>query len=149
MQEEVFAKAKAAMQEELKDQEEPETRRHEECVVEEKEVNLKAKAEAESFMNKEKCKYENLSMEQAYLVYKFVFISEELMVKGLMGMPKDILSQAYRSIAKQLHPDKNSHPQAKEAFQRVQSAMETVKARIPVQLSTLSAAHLTSGAGGK
>jgi len=31
-------------------------------------------------------------MEQAYLVYKFVFISEELMVKGLMGMSKEILN---------------------------------------------------------
>lgn len=88
-------------------------------------------------------------MEQAYLVYKFVFISEELMVKGLMGMPKDIQNQAYRSIAKQLHPDKNCHPQAKEAFQRVQSAMDTVKARIPDQLSTLTPSHLTSGSGGK
>ncbi len=71
------------------------------------------------------------------------------MVKGLLGMPLDKLNQAYRSIAKQLHPDKNCHPQAKQAFQRVQSAMETVKARIPVQLSTLAPTHLTSGAGVK
>ena len=92
MQEDAFTKARAAMQEELKVQEEPETKRHEECVAEERELNFKAKAEAESFINKEKCKYENLSMEQAYLVYKFVFISEELMVKGLMGMSKEILN---------------------------------------------------------
>jgi len=67
-------------------------------------------------MIKEKCNYQNLQMEQAYLVYKFVFISEELMVKGLMGMPREAMSQMYRNLAKQLHPDKNCHPNAKEAF---------------------------------
>ena len=82
----------------------------------EQEVNTRAKQEAEEFMRKEDNIYENLQMEQAYLVYKFLFISEELMVKGLMGMPQSDWSQWYRSLAKQLHPDKNCHPQAKEAF---------------------------------
>jgi len=99
-------------------------------------VNTRAKQEAEEFMRKEDNIYENLQMEKAYLVYKFLFISEELMVKGLMGMPQCEWTQWYRSLAKQLHPDKNCHPQAKEAFQRVQSALETVKARIPVQCSS-------------
>jgi hypothetical protein len=58
-------------------------------------------------------------MEQAYSVYKFVFIAEELIVKGLIGMPKETQQQWFRLVAKQLHPDKNSHPRAKEAFQRV------------------------------
>jgi len=80
------------MQEELKNQEEPTKERFEECESEEKEVNKKASFSADQFMNKEKINFENLSLEQAYLVYKFVFISEELMVKGLMGMPREILS---------------------------------------------------------
>ena len=37
------------------------------------------------------------------------------------------LSQFYRKLAIQLHPDKNRHPQATDAFQVVQAAMETAK----------------------
>jgi hypothetical protein len=83
--------------------------------MEEQAVNAKAAQYAAAFM-KDKIKFENLSMEQAYLVYKFVFISEELIVKGLMGMCPGSLQPWFRWAAKLLHPDKNSHPQAKEAF---------------------------------
>ena len=58
------------------------------------------------------------------------------MVKGLMGMPSPRQSQWFRGVAKCLHPDKNRHPEAKAAFQRVQSAMESVKAMIPAQCSS-------------
>jgi len=34
-------------------------------------------------------------------------------------MSDNELSQFYRKLAKLLHPDKNNHPLAKEAFQRV------------------------------
>jgi hypothetical protein len=50
---------------------------------------MRAKIEAEAFLKKEESSYENLTSEQAYLTYKFVLISEELMVKGLMGMPRE------------------------------------------------------------
>lgn len=121
MQEECFIKASQAMQEELKNQEEPISNirplnEHEECVRQEQEVNTRAKQEAENLLKKEDNIYENLQMEQAYLVFKFLFISEELMVKGLLGMPHEAWSQWYRGMAKQLHPDKNCHPNAKEAF---------------------------------
>jgi len=119
MQEECFQKANAAMHEELKNQEEPEKVAQDSNKQEEQEVNMRAKAEAEAFLKKEESSYKNLSMEQAYLAFKFVFISEELMVKGLMGMPSGAWQQWNRQMAKQLHPDKNSHPRAKEAFQRV------------------------------
>lgn len=106
------------MQEELKNQEEPAKQAAFESqdVKEEQDVNQKATFAAEMFLKNESCNFESLSMEQAYLVYKFVFISEELVVKGLMGMPSQAWSQWYRTMAKQLHPDKNCHPQAKEAF---------------------------------
>ena len=34
----------------------------------------------------------------------------------MMKMQPTQLTQFYRKLAKQLHPDKNDHPQAKEAF---------------------------------
>lgn len=91
-QEEEFQKASAAMQEELKNQEEPvrvAVSQQQQCSQQEQEVNTRAKIEAEAFLKKEQKNYDNLSMEQAYLVYKFVFIAEELIVKGLMGMPRE------------------------------------------------------------
>lgn len=71
-------------------------------------------------------------------MYKFVHISDELLSEGLLHLSSE-LSQVYRFLARQLHPDKNGHPQAKEAFQKVLSAMETVKARNPVQSSNTAA----------
>ena len=55
-------------------------------------------------------------MEQAYLVYKFLLFAEELMVKGLLGMTPAQQNQWFRMMAKNLHPDKNRHPEAKTAF---------------------------------
>jgi len=33
----------------------------------------------------------------------------------------------FKSLAKQLHPDKNGHPMAKEAFQKLNMALDSVK----------------------
>lgn len=41
---------------------------------------------------------------------------EDLIKKGMESMPETNLTQFYRKLAKQLHPDKNCHPLAKEAF---------------------------------
>jgi hypothetical protein len=57
---------------------------------------MRANIEAEAFLKKEQSSYEKLSKEQAYLTYKFVLISEELMVKGLMGMPREAWQQWHR-----------------------------------------------------
>lgn len=42
-------------------------------------------------------------------------------------MKPELLSQFHRKLMKQLHPDKNSHPKAKEAFHKVQEAIKVVK----------------------
>lgn len=88
---------------------------------------------------------ENLSVEQAYLVSKFLLISEQLLENGLLELAPRGMTSVNRQLAKILHPDKNPHPQAKEAFQRVQHAMETVKARIPAQSSTAPEAACNKG----
>ena len=58
--------------------------------------------------------------EQTYLVYKFIHSPIEMLASGMSQKDPNQLTQFYRKLAKQLHPDKNDHPQAKEAFQRVQ-----------------------------
>ena len=76
--------------------------------------------------------------EQTYLVYKFVNSPVEMLQSGMKKMDQNSLSQFYRKLAKQLHPDKNDHPQAKEAFQRVQQAMELAKKSRPVSSARFS-----------
>ena len=69
-----------------------------------------------------------MSKDQAALVYKFLNTPHEMVVAGMSQMQPAQLTQFYRKLAKQLHPDKNQHPQAKEAFQVVQSAMDSAQA---------------------
>ena len=57
-----------------------------------------------------------MTKDQASLVYKFLNTPHEMVVAGMSQMQPAQLSQFYRKLAKQLHPDKNQHPQAKDAF---------------------------------
>lgn len=54
------------------------------------------------------------SFEKVFLVYKFLETPMNLVLQGMEE--KDDAKKYYRSIVKQLHPDQNTHPQAKEAF---------------------------------
>ena len=56
----------------------------------------------------------NMQYEQVYLVYKFLESPLEIL-KATINQQDDT-KKYYKKIAKQLHPDKNSHPSAKEAF---------------------------------
>lgn len=69
-----------------------------------------------------------MSKDQAFLVYKFLNTSQEMLVAGMTQLQPAQLTQFFRKLAKQLHPDKNGHPQAKDAFQAVQAAMESAQA---------------------
>jgi DnaJ-domain-containing protein 1 len=57
----------------------------------------------------------------------------DLLVQEMRAMnpTTTTLTQFYRKLIKQLHPDKNGHPRAKEAFHKVQEAYTSVKALIP------------------
>ena len=41
-------------------------------------------------------------------------------------MQRDQAMQYYRRLAKLLHPDKNQHPLAKEAFQKLSEALQAL-----------------------
>lgn len=63
------------------------------------------------------------SYDQVYLTYKFLITPLALLVKGMAKKTEADVKRYYHKIAIQLHPDKNSHPQAKEAFQKIQNAV--------------------------
>ncbi len=56
--------------------------------------------------------------DKVYLVYKFLNTPSDILQEGLYQMLERQEANAYfKKLAKQLHPDKNAHPLAKEAFQ--------------------------------
>ena len=62
------------------------------------------------------------------MVYKILATPQDMLVASMILMQQNFLTQFYRKLAIQLHPDKNAHPKATDAFQAVQAAMEAVKA---------------------
>ena len=65
------------------------------------------------------------------MVYKILATPQDMLVASMILMQQNFLTQFYRKLAIQLHPDKNAHPKATDAFQAVQAAMEAVKASQP------------------
>ena len=60
-----------------------------------------------------------VSKDQAYVVYKFLNTPREVLELAMQQMQPQVLNQFFRKLAIQLHPDKNRHPQATDAFQVV------------------------------
>lgn len=67
---------------------------------------------------------ENLSNEQVFHVYKILVIPEEVIRKYLSILKKTKLKQEFKKYALILHPDKNCHPEAKRAFQKIYSIIK-------------------------
>ena len=66
----------------------------------------------------------NCSFSQASYVYKVLDFPKKSLYGHFKRMPADKAKKEYRKVVRYVHPDKNSHPFSKEAFQRVQSAFE-------------------------
>jgi len=64
--------------------------------------------------------YDLKTMEQVSCVYKVICLSEQsIRKKYFAGKSKDQITGGFRQFARNLHPDKNKHPYAGEAFQRI------------------------------
>jgi curved DNA-binding protein CbpA len=59
-----------------------------------------------------------LVFKEALLVYQFLEVSLEKAQDILKAVSSKEKNSGFKKIALVLHPDKNKHPQAKEAFQK-------------------------------
>ena len=87
----------------------------------EQQINNKAKAMTIDYLKKTRVddcgRGDDQSLqEQVFLVYKFISTPIDIITAGMRTMMREQATQYYRRLAKQLHPDKNQHPLAKEAF---------------------------------
>jgi hypothetical protein len=92
------------------------------------EVEALAKKNTLEFMSKKEiCK--NITYQQALQVYKILIMPEDVLQKYMMNLSPDILRSEFRRIAKIIHPDKNKHPNAKSAFQKIHKVYEAMVGR--------------------
>jgi len=73
-----------------------------------------------------------LTYQQILQVYKILIMPEEILQHYMFSLSADLLKTEFRRIAKIIHPDKNKHPQAGNAFQKVYKVYEVALARIEV-----------------
>lgn len=80
-------------------------------------INKLAKERAESYMGSKEYNGRT-ALEDIQFLHKILLTSVEMLLAKLWIIPKQELSSFYRKNAMRLHPDKNCHPKAMEAFQK-------------------------------
>ena len=61
-------------------------------------------------------KMSQLTFDQVFLVYKFLETPLNTLVQGMKNKSLEEVKKYTRTLAKQLHPDKNCHPKSNEVF---------------------------------
>jgi len=72
----------------------------------------------------------DMSYQQILQVYKILIMPEEILQNYMFSLGSDMLKSEFRRIAKIIHPDKNKHPQAGTAFQKVYKVYEVALVRL-------------------
>lgn len=85
-----------------------------------------AKQKMERYMARDTFKGE-LTQTEIYNVYKIIYMPIEILVKTLSMIDRSQLSSSYRQLALVLHPDKNKHEHANDAFLKLHKAYELCK----------------------
>ena len=82
-------------------------------------VDADAKVRAAEFYNAQVDAPEACTFEDALIVYKVMGATDESLKGNVRRMGVKNARTVYKKLAVSLHPDKNAHPQAKDAFQRI------------------------------
>lgn len=72
----------------------------------------------------------DVSYQQILQVYKILIMPEEILQNYMASLNSETLKSEFRRFAKIIHPDKNKHPQAGTAFQKIYKVYEAALARI-------------------
>lgn len=72
----------------------------------------------------------NVTYQQSLQVYKIVIMPDEILQSYMFNLNSDTLRSEFRRMAKIIHPDKNKHPQAASAFQKVYRVYEAALSRL-------------------
>lgn len=67
--------------------------------------------------------------QQILQVYKIMIMPEEILQTYMFSLNADTLRSEFRRMAKIIHPDKNKHPQAGNAFQKIYKVYEIAQSR--------------------
>jgi len=71
-----------------------------------------------------------ITYQQILQVYKILIMPEDILQNYMFSLNADMLKSEFRRFAKIIHPDKNKHPQAGNAFQKIYKVYEVALARI-------------------
>lgn len=69
-------------------------------------------------------------MNEIYNLFKIMLIPEEALITSFLIQGPDAMASAYRKFAMMIHPDKNPHPCAALAFNKLANAFNTAKQRV-------------------
>lgn len=92
------------------------------------EIETLAKKYTISFMSQKEFAGD-LHYQQILQVYKIMIMPEEILQAYMFNLNADTLRSEFRRMAKIIHPDKNKHPQAGNAFQKIYKVYEIALSR--------------------
>lgn len=93
------------------------------------ETETLAKKNTSEFMSsKEFCG--QCDYQQILQVYKILIMPEEILKNYMLNLTHDALKGEFRRLAKLIHPDKNKHPKAGAAFQKIHRIYEAATGRL-------------------
>jgi len=72
----------------------------------------------------------DVTYQQILQVYKILIMPEDVLQNYMYNLNGEMLKQEFRRFAKIIHPDKNKHPQAGPAFQKIYKVYEAALVRV-------------------
>jgi len=67
---------------------------------------------------------------QILQVYKILVMPEEILKSYMFNLKAEALKSEFRRLARLIHPDKNKHPKAGSAFQKIHKLYEQAVERL-------------------